>query len=230
MGLSSIFLLGNCSDFLECDDKLVGDIHFDEGTKVFLPLDPTKMLVFKNEAGNEMRFRLKETTHRVERIDKRCICQDINLDLHYEYFNADKMELLYVQDTSFKWKIELEFTLLTRGTTPLDHTNEEAALYDMFMAKLGSDIDDYDSTTDITYLTSDRGSDPAELEEVTSALKYRIIKDTTFIGKHFINVIASAPPLSPSPNNKYALYYLKNKGPIAFSTADGTVYVFDREQ
>lgn len=56
--LTAIALILNiaCYKALDCHDETVGGIFLDESTKSLFPLDPEKALVFKNDAGDEMRF------------------------------------------------------------------------------------------------------------------------------------------------------------------------------
>lgn len=215
----------NCVKDWDCGDDKIDEIYFEDETRAFCPIDTSKSLVFRNSIGQEMRFICKNPTAiRLPLAEKRC---GTGVQPQYTYNNGDYVELPFYQDSNYVEYLELRFILKTGGT-PITATNEKADYFDWFTARLGYDASKTNGTTKIEYLVSDRGNDPSVLESTMNMVCFRTIKDTVILGNQYNDLVASLPSFGMQEDDQYALFYKPNMGPVAFSTKNGEVYVFDR--
>lgn len=232
--LAALVLLGctlqwGCIKDWDCHDEKVGDIYLDESTRAFFPLDTSKALVFRNAAGDEMRFVCKNPTILRLSLGQEVKCVYPDLSYSYKSVDSDYWELPFYQDSNYSEVIQMRFIVSTKSLGLLTvKVGDKVPFYDSFVARLGFDSSEDFGAAIINYITSQRDSDAGVLADVTASQVYREIPDTTILGKQFTDVLASVPGFGTQPDEHYSLLYQKNMGPIAFSTVDGTVYIFDR--
>lgn len=216
---SLFFIQSACKrDIINCKDEKQGSVSFDQKTKDFYPLKGTETLVFQSQAGTEMQFKCDSPNISRYPMHVERLCQGADLQEHFGYFDADSKIFQYKSSSSMA-PVQFELNLMTANA--ILKNKDETALYDYFTCVLF----DGEGGSEISLLLSDRGTNPALLTEVKNNQRFDFFASKKIGGKAYSNIYAGQPVFGSPAGSKTVVYFQKNKGVVAFSLADGTVFL-----